>query len=82
MKSDLVAKRVLGTLTDRRHNRDPPGQKDFLHPLRYHPVKVIDILRSTRVLPVIVVPVCGEWNINKKLHHSKTGASMHSSGLH
>ena len=55
-KSDLVAQTKYGTLTDRGYHRDPSRQKDLLHSPCHLPVKVIDVLRSTRIFPVIVMP--------------------------
>jgi len=59
-----VTKTKSWALTDRGYDRDPSGQKDLLHSLRHLPVKVIDVPRSTRILPVIVVPACRRCDRN------------------
>ena len=80
-KSDQVAKRKFGTLTDRRHNGDPSGQKNFFHPPRHHPVEVIDVLRGAGIFPINVVPAHRECSKNTKIHHNGTRVKVISVSL-
>lgn len=73
-----VAETKSWALTDRGYDRDPSGQKDILHSLRHLPVKVIDVPRSTRILPVIVVPACRWCDRKIQVHSTKMHVLEHS----
>ena len=66
-----VAETESWALTDRGYDRDPSGQKDFLHSLCHLPIKVIDVVRGTRILPVIVMPACRRCDRNMQVHSTK-----------